>query len=264
MKNQRATNYILASCCIVLTAAMMSMTGCGKHTELTATRSSVANTESQTEEMPALVRQGKIVFDETPKYASAFVGNKLSCNDCHIQSGTADKAAPMINLAGLFPQYNKRAGRVISLQDRIRECFVRSENGKPLPDDSEAMRGLVAYINWLSRDGVKGKAYEGRGLAKLPMLTGNPKAGKLIYTEQCAACHGKHGTGAMPILPPLWGRNSYNDGAGMDKPEKMAAFVSVNMPQNHPGTLTPQQAYDVSAYIHTMPRPKFNKAYKNY
>ena len=50
----------------------------------------------------------------------------------------------------------------------------------------------------------------------------------------------------------------------MNNVGEIAAFVIHNMPQNHPGTLTPQQAYDVSAYIHTMPRPKFNQAYKNY
>jgi thiosulfate dehydrogenase len=62
----------------------------------------------------------------------------------------------------------------------------------------------------------------------------------------------------------VWGPNSFNDGAGMNDPKKMAAFVVHNMPQNHPGTLNAQDAYDVSEFIHTMPRPKFNEAYKNY
>ncbi len=44
----------------------------------------------------------------------------------------------------------------------------------------------------------------------------------------------------------------------------MAAFVQHNMPQNRPGILTPQEAYDVSAFIHAQPRPAFNPAYKNY
>jgi thiosulfate dehydrogenase len=264
MTEQRIAKHILAGGCFVLAVVMMSMAGCHKPAASTSTTSSAASTESQAEQMPALAREGKLIFDATPRYASAYVGNKLACSDCHIKSGTADYAAPMIDLAGLFPLYSKRAGREISLEERIQECFVRSENGKPLPDYSKEMQALVAYINWLSRDEVKGKAYEGRGLANLPALTGHTDAGKQIYTEQCAACHGKHGTGAIPILPPLWGRNSYNDGAGMDKPAKMAAFVSVNMPQNHPGTLSPQQAFDVSAYIHAMPRPKFNKAYKKY
>ena len=211
-----------------------------------------------------LIHQGKLIFDETPKYASSYVGNKLTCNDCHIQSGTAAYAAPMIDLSGLFPMFNKRAGRVISLQNRIQECFTRSEAGRPLPEGSREMIALVAYIDWLSKDGVKGKAYRGRGLVKLPPLKGDPANGKSIYASQCTACHGNDGGGVPPLLPAVWGPGSYNDGAGMNDTAEMAAFVIHNMPQNHPGTLTPQQSYDVSTYIHTMPRPKFNQAYKNY
>ena len=126
------------------------------------------------------------------------------------------------------------------------------------------MRALVAYIEWLSRDGIKGKAYKGRGLVKLAALTGDSVAGKATYAAQCAACHGADGAGVPPVLPALWGPNSYNDGAGMNKQAKMAAFVIHNMPQNHPGTLTPQQACDVAAFIHSKPRPKFNQVYKSY
>ncbi len=126
------------------------------------------------------------------------------------------------------------------------------------------MKAIVAYINWLSKDAVRGKAYKGRGLVRLPALAGNPIKGKAVYAAQCARCHGADGGGAPPLLPPVWGRDSFNDGAGMNNTAEMAAFVIHNMPQNHPGTLTPQQAWDVSAFIHTMPRPKFDQAYKNY
>ena len=50
----------------------------------------------------------------------------------------------------------------------------------------------------------------------------------------------------------------------MNKISKMAAFVQYNMPQNDPLTLTPQEAYDVSAYIHNKPHKPFNEAYRNY
>jgi thiosulfate dehydrogenase len=214
--------------------------------------------------LPALARQGKFIFDETPKYAHSYVGNRLSCGDCHLASGTAAYSAPMIDMAGLFPMFNKRAGHVISLQNRIQECFARSEAGQPLPAKSPEMQALVAYIDWLSKDGAKGTAYSGRGFVKLPALTGDSVAGQAVYASQCAACHGSDGAGAPPILPALWGDGSYNDGAGMNDPTKMAPFVFRNMPQNHPGTLTPQQAFDVSSYIHSKPRPRFNQAYRYY
>jgi thiosulfate dehydrogenase len=46
--------------------------------------------------------------------------------------------------------------------------------------------------------------------------------------------------------------------------KKMAAFVRVNMPANRKGVLSAQDAFDVSAFVHAQPRPKFNEAYKKY
>lgn len=209
--------------------------------------------------------RGKLIFDQTPKFATQYVGNKLACSDCHLSSGTADGSAPMIGVAGLFPMFSQRAGRVITLKERINECFVRSENGRPLPPDSPEMLAMVAYIESLSLGQQHGKPYAKRGLVKLPELTGDPVRGKAVYAQTgCAGCHGGNGAGMPPVMPPLWGPDSYNDGAGMDKPAKMAAWVYRNMPQNNPGSLTYQQAYDVSAYIHTMPHPKFNPVYKSF
>ncbi len=219
---------------------------------------------SAAKEPPPLAVQGKLIFDRTPKYAHEYVGNQLACSDCHAGSGTVAHAAPMIDLAGLFPMFNKRAGHVISLANRIQECFTRSEAGTPPPENSPTVQALVAYIDWLSRDGVKGEPWPGRGLKQVAVLTGNPVAGKAVYGAQCAECHGANGAGMPPILPAVWGDNSFNDGAGMNKPAKMAAYVHSNMPQNHPGSLSLQQTWDVVAYILSKPRPKFNRAYRNY
>lgn len=244
---------------ITLVGCCAALAGC--HAGGNSTIGSVSESK---ELMPTQALRGKLIFDNTPKYAAKFVGNKLSCNDCHLKSGTADFSAPMIDMAGLFPMYNKRAGHIISLQNRIQECFARSEAGTPPPEDSAEMRALVAYIGWLSRDGVKGKAYKGRGFVKVAALKGDPVAGRAVYATQCAACHGANGAGVPPVIPALWGKDSYSDGAGMSHPAKMASFVIHNMPQNHPGTLTAQQAYDVAAFVDSKTRPKFNQAYKGY
>jgi thiosulfate dehydrogenase len=262
MRSARASVSSIAFYLIVLRLLCAAVLACSGQT--LPEKEVQAKAVTQDAQQKDLVHQGKLIFDETTKYAGSYVGNKLSCNDCHIKSGTAAYAAPMVDLAGLFPMFNERAGHVISLQNRIQECFTRSEAGRPPPVDSAEMRALVAYINWLSRDGVKGKPYEGRGLVKLPPLMGDAVNGKAVYASQCTGCHGNDGAGVPPVLPPVWGPGSFNDGAGMNNPKNMAAFVVHNMPQNHPGTLTVQQAYDVSAYIHTMPRPHFNEAYKNY
>lgn len=239
--------------------------GCSPRREQTAPQPVATQPSAAADREAELVKKGKLLFDQTPKYAFHYVGNQLACGDCHVNSGTGDYAAPMIDVAGLFPMFSKRAGHMITLQDRIDECFVRSESGRPLPADSEEMRALVAYIQSLSANQQDGKPYAKRGLVKLADLKGDLARGRVVYVQQqCSICHGSDGAGIPPVMPPLWGNGSFNDGAGMNNPAKMAAYVFHNMPQNHPGTLTAQEAYDVAAYIRTKPRPKFNPAYAKF
>ena len=211
------------------------------------------------------IRLGRNIFKETPKYASAYVRNRLSCSDCHLRNGTAAYSSPMVGVPGMFPAYNQRANRVVTFEERIQECFVRSENGgRMIPADSLEMTALVAYMQWISRGQPAGQTPPGRGLVKLPNLTGDPVQGRSIYAKRCASCHGATGGGVANFFPPVWGKDSFNTGAGMDHPAKMAAFVQPNMPQNNPGSLTPQQAYDVSAFIDSQPHPAFNPEFSTY
>lgn len=210
------------------------------------------------------IRLGQEIFEQTPRRAARYVGNQMNCADCHLSGGRAEYAAPLVGIPGLFPSYNKRAGRVITLAERIQECFVRSENGEPPAANSATMKALLAYLNWISKGQPKGKPYAGRGLVRLPSLKGDPGRGAAIYAKQCSVCHGDTGAGMPPVLPPLWGSTSFNDGAGMAQVAKMAAFVQHNMPQNAPGSLSAQQAYDVAAYVNSQTRPKMNPSYKKY
>ncbi len=210
------------------------------------------------------IRRGSLIFNETRLYASGYTHAKVSCGSCHAQGGIQPYASPMVDIPALFPMYNPRAGHVISLKDRIQECFVRSESGKPIPSNGQEMQALVDYINWLSQPQPGRRPFVGRGLIHLPDLKPDPKHGADVYASQCAGCHGDHGEGLAPLFPPLWGPDSFNDGAGMDSIQKMAAFVQHNMPQNRMGILSPQDAYDVSAFIHQQPRPAFNPAYKSF
>jgi thiosulfate dehydrogenase len=215
-------------------------------------------------ELGARVRRGALLFNETHVYAPQFATAKLSCASCHAAGGIQPYASPMVGLPKLFPMFNARAGHVISLEDRVQECFVRSENGRPLQYDGEEMQAIVSYIDWLSQPEPERKPFVGRGFVALPALTPDPARGAAIYAAQCAGCHGSDGRGKTPEFPPLWGADSFNDGAGMYGIVKMAAFVQHNMPQNRMGSLTAQEAYDVAGFIHAQPRPKFNEAYKGF
>jgi thiosulfate dehydrogenase len=210
------------------------------------------------------IRRGALIFNETPLFASKYAGAKISCANCHAEGGIQPYASPMVGLPRLFPMYNPRAGRLISLKDRVQECFVRSENGSPLSYDGPEMQAILDYINWLSTPQRNRKPFVGRGLIDIPDLKPDPKHGGEIYAMHCAGCHGQYGEGRPPLFPPLWGPYSFNDGAGMNSVHKMAAFVQHNMPQNRMGILSPQDAFDVSAYIHAQPRPVFNQAFKKF
>ena len=78
------------------------------------------------------IRRGAKIFNETALYAAENTGARISCSSCHLEGGIQPFASPVVNVHPLFPMFNARAGHVITLEDRIQECFVRSENGRPL------------------------------------------------------------------------------------------------------------------------------------
>jgi thiosulfate dehydrogenase len=60
------------------------------------------------------------------------------------------------------------------------------------------------------------------------------------------------------MMPPLWGSDSFNDGAGMARLITAANFLHFNMPHGvdylNP-QLSPEQAWDIAAYVVSRPRP---------
>jgi thiosulfate dehydrogenase len=204
------------------------------------------------------INHGRDLVDNTARLLPLNVGNPLNCTSCHQDGGQKPYAGPFVGLAGVFPEYSQRDQHVITLQDRINDCFMRSMNGKPIPSDSQDMNDFVAYMTYLSREVPTGKSVEGRGFKAVaqPAQPFSPIRGKDVYEAICSDCHGANGEG-KDKYPPLWGAGSYNDGAGMAKVEKAVKFIKWNMPKRDPGTLTDQEAWDVAAYIDSQPRPHF-------
>src|SRR5262245_64887411 len=133
-----------------------------------------------------------------------------------------------VGLWGVFPEYRSRNAQINALQDRVNDCFERSMNGKPLPYNSDEMRGILAYIWWLSTDVPTGAEVRGRGFARVRV--GRPPdelRGQAIYAEKCAVCHGPDGQGREGpnggyLFPALWGPKSFNIGAGMARLDNAA------------------------------------------
>jgi len=208
-----------------------------------------------------LIRYGHDLIADTPQLAGRYITAQMSCAACHLADGRQAHAGSFIGTYARFPQWSKRAHRFIALQDRLAECFLYSMNGKPPAYYSREMVAMTAYIAWLSRGAPTGVGFADQGPLVLQAgLKPDAAAGGQLYAARCAQCHGVDGAGAGLRYPPLWGATSFNDGAGMAHIERMAPFVRAAMPQNAPGTLTDQQALDVTAYVLSKPRPHFNRS----
>jgi thiosulfate dehydrogenase len=180
----------------------------------------------------------------------------LRCTSCHQQDGRKATAIPLSAAHIRFPRYLSRSGAVVTLADRVNFCFTRSLAGYPIPTDSREMGDILAYLAFLSRGlTVGGNAPGGEGLPAMPdTLPADTTRGRVVYESTCAVCHQQDGGGAG-VIPALWGPHSYSIGASMARVERAASFISRNMPQSAPGTLTAQQAFDVAGFINAQPRP---------
>jgi thiosulfate dehydrogenase len=224
------------------------------------------------------IRWGYQLFTATPKHAPQFVGGGMACANCHLNAGQRERALPLVGVAGMFPEYNARAARLITLADRVVDCFLRSENATgrsvddlPTPTSKEVL-ALSAYISWLAKGQTVGQNPDWRGkntiapAQLLPIDRLDRARGEAIFKEQCTSCHGEDGQG-KPIggpVPhsekkggPLWGDGSWNDGAGASRVYTLAGIIRYTMPYLNPGSLSDEDAQHVAAFINGQPRPAF-------
>ena len=205
---------------------------------------------------------GKEVFDHTQTAAKAYVGNGLTCENCHLDSGRLPNSAPMWAAYVAYPQFRAKSGMVDTIEDRISECFRYSMNGTPPAPDSKELTGLVSYLYWLATDAPVGAKLEGAGYSRLPKppQPADPERGAAVYAANCALCHGGAGAGMKVggsyVFPPLWGAESFNWGAGMHVVATAAGFIKANMPLGRGDSLSDQDAWDVAAFVDSRPRPQ--------
>jgi hypothetical protein len=74
------------------------------------------------------IRRGFKIFTNAPVEAPHLAPGQMSCANWHMNAGQREKSLPLVAVAGMFPEYNRRSGRLYSLVDRITDCFLRSEN----------------------------------------------------------------------------------------------------------------------------------------
>jgi len=224
--------------------------------------------------LSAEIRRGFQLFTNTPAEAPRLAPSGMSCTNCHMNGGQREKSMPLVDVAGMFPEYNRRSGRLFSLGDRITDCFLRSENATggelaagELPNSSSPeVLAISAYLTWLARGAEVGKNPSWRGQNAIPASALVPvekldrAKGEAIYMDRCATCHGADGQGVQigdKIAGPLWGERSWNDGAGAARVYTLAGMIRYSMPYLDPGNITDEDAQHVAAFIDSKPRPVF-------
>lgn len=229
-----------------------------------------------------MIRYGKELLTKTHYYFNQLdvvpgysIGNKLNCTNCHLEEGTRAYSSPLAvvyHKYGGTGQYAARSGKYLTNEGRIQGCLKRSMNAQKqtLPETGYEMQSMVAYFKWLAT-GMKVADWtlvKGQGFIAVADMTraADPVRGKRIYGQKCAACHGMDGQGLTArgiTYPPVWGPDSFNDGAGMFRPRTAVRFIKGNMPfgladPTDPTTqLSTADAWDVTSYVVYQSRPVF-------
>ncbi|MGE3705627.1 MAG: c-type cytochrome [Vicinamibacterales bacterium] len=219
----------------------------------------------------ALVRRGYEIFTHTAKEAPGIASGTVSCSNCHLNAGQRERALPLVGVSAAYPEMNRRAERMFTIEDRIIECFMRSENGTqvtqafPAPDSTE-VQAVKAYLDWLSRGYDKEQPLPWRGKNAIaadkliPLDRLDPARGEALFLEKCINCHGRDGQGVWigdKKAAPLWGPDSWNDGAGAARVYTLAGIIRYAMPYLEPGSLTDDEAQHLAAFITSKPRPSY-------
>ena len=204
----------------------------------------------------AAIRRGLYLIRFTPESLPAYATSSLRCTSCHQNDGTKPSAAPLTGAHARYPKYMPRSGAVIGLADRVNYCFTRSLAGNLLPPESRQMNDILAYLAFISHDvpiGTKTAGTDGL-ISMTDTLVGDGARGEVVFNRECVACHQADGQGNA-AFPALWGPKSFSIGASLAREERAASFIWHNMPQSKPGSLTPQEAFDVAAFVNSHARP---------
>ncbi len=236
---------------------------------------SAANQNSATAvPVAATADYGRKILRDTALYlgpdhedpAMRYSGTNMACASCHIDVGTRPGTLSLLQADSKYPRPSGRDGKVGDLRDRINGCMQRSMNGKPLPRNSLEMIAMETYIKDLGNQHQAMSESHRMPIEpeefREPDRAANVAAGKIVFEERCQVCHGSDGLGLLAtgtpaegyLFPPLWGPDSYNNGAGMTRVLTAARFIKARMPYGQ-ADLSDDQAYDVAAYINSHARP---------
>jgi thiosulfate dehydrogenase len=272
----RGMGTVVAACAAIGAISVATTLGFGKASLGPPSAVLPAPVSSTEEYGKRLIAQtSEYLGPDVPDPKMRYTNSRLACASCHIGAGVEPGNLSLATAFKKYPRISPRSGGNETIQERINGCMLRSMNGRALAENSPEMIAMVAYLRFLAdQDAATGasqrKAHEPPPF-KTPKRAADLKAGQAVFEQRCAACHGPDGAGvpAAPelihgfVFPPLWGPNSFNDGAGMHRVLTAARFIKARMPLGS-ADLTDDQAFDVAAYINSKPRPEMAGLERDY
>ncbi len=221
------------------------------------------------------VEYGRLLVRETaammgPGHADPamrFSGSSMDCASCHLDTGTEPGTLSLLQTDSAYPRFSGRDGGMRDLRDRINGCMTRSMNGRELARDSIEMVSIEMYIKNLNQQYALMGESKTTPAEPAPFNEPNRRAdidaGEVVFRERCQVCHGDNGQGLLQttnpadgyLFPPLWGPDSFNNGAGMTRILTAARFIKARMPLGQ-ADLSDDEAYDVAAFMNSHERPQ--------
>ena len=118
-----------------------------------------ATSEPENGKLASVIQLGEAIVKGTTTHSlsKSYVGNALNCTSCHLDNGRHPRAGTFLGTAIAYPAWSSREERVITLEDRVLNCFMRSCNGTRPPLGSEVSVAVTAYITSLSQSASLGR-----------------------------------------------------------------------------------------------------------
>ncbi len=188
--------------------------------------------EMAPEKIRPLVTRGFQVMMTTKAYCGDNCGKILNCTNCHFCGGaTMGGRNGGISLVGVSKVYPKMMpnGKQMTLEQRINGCFLRSLNGRALPDGSPHMEAMLAYLDWISQgvDEMPKDSWLGLKELKSDHVPDPEKWDEkcLLKSAPSAMAPMARPTKKLRLkLPTAVGQPSFNSAAGMNKLPTIASL----------------------------------------
>lgn len=129
--------------------------------------------------------------------------NIFTCATCHDTIANPTKLRPGYSLYDVVSRPSWWGGNVLTLLDAVNQCVTNFMRGALLDPADPKSRSLLVYLESISPD----KASPALPLTVVQNIvdvpSGNPAAGKVLWDEGCANCHGAPHTGIGRIAPSV-------------------------------------------------------------